>query len=101
MLIYVACGNGSFDVTSVGVLLEEKVQENKPDDIRIISEKLAVVNLQLAKKSIARMKGIRWGCILLCTLIVILWICFAVINGSYLSWNYNEPELAVAGTRLL
>ena len=86
--------------TSVSVLLGEKVQENKPDDIRTISEKLAVVNLQLAKKSIARMKGIRWGCILLCTLIVILWICFAAINGSYLNWNYNEPELAVAGTIL-
>lgn len=86
--------------TSVSVLLGEKVLADRPDDIRIISEKLEVLNLQLAKRSMARMKGIRWGCGLICTLIVILWIIFVAISGSYLNWNYNVPELAVAGTIL-
>lgn len=86
--------------TSVSVLLGEKVLADRPDDIRIISEKLEVLNLQLAKRSMARMKGIRWGCSLICTMIVILWIIFVAISGSYLNWNYNVPELAVAGTIL-
>ena len=27
-------------------------------------------------------------------------MAFAVMNSSYLDWNYNDPELAVAGTIL-
>ena len=48
----------------------------------------------------ARVKTIRWIFISLCTLIVMLLIALAVMNSSYLDWNYNDPELAVAGTIL-
>ena len=27
-------------------------------------------------------------------------VAFVAINGSYMDWNYNNPELAVAGTIL-
>lgn len=37
--------------TSVSVLLGENVQENSLDDIKTISEKLEVINLQFAKRS--------------------------------------------------
>ena len=37
--------------TSVSVLLGENEQENSLDDIKTISEKLEVINLQLAKRS--------------------------------------------------
>ena len=86
--------------TSVSVLLGENVQENSSDDIKTISEKLEVINLQLAKRNMARVKTIRWIFISLCTLIVMLLIALAVMNSSYLDWNYNDPELAVAGTIL-
>lgn len=86
--------------TSVSTLLGETIQECEADDIKEISEKLQVINLQLAKRNAARIKTIRWLLISACSLIVILFVALAVINGSYLDWNYNNPELAVAGTIL-
>ena len=86
--------------TSVSALLGENVQENRSDDIKTISEKLEVINLQLARRSMARVKAIRWVLFSLCTLIVMIFIALAVMNNSYLNWNYNDPELAVAGTIL-
>ena len=29
-----------------------------------------------------------------------IFIALAVMNSSYLEWNYNDPELAVVGTIL-
>ena len=34
----------------------------------------------------------------LCVVIVIIFIAIASMNSPYLDWNYNDPELAVAGT---
>lgn len=86
--------------TSVSALLGETIQEYEADDIKEISEKLQVINLQLAKRRAARIKTIRWLLISVSFLIVIVFVALAVINGSYLDWNYNNPELAVAGTIL-
>lgn len=86
--------------TSVSTLLGETVQEYEADDIKEISEKLQVINLQLANRRTARVKTIRWLFISVSSLIVIIFVALAVINGSYLDWNYNNPELAVAGTIL-
>ena len=86
--------------TSVSILLGENIQEYGSDDIKSISEKLEVINLQLAKRSMEKMKTIRWVLVSVCLLIVILFVGLVTINGSYLNWNYNDPELAVAGTIL-
>jgi len=94
MLIMLA---DELDVT-VNELLGEPVAEPTTDDLKILSEKLEVINLQLAKRSITRVKTIRWLLISLCAVIVIIFIVLASINSSYLNWNYNDPELAVAGT---
>ena len=86
--------------TSVSTLLGESVSESTSDDLKIISEKLEVINLQLAKKSMVKIKTVRGVLIALCTLIVMIFIAWAVMQSSYLGWNYNDPELAVAGTIL-
>ena len=86
--------------TSVSILLGEPVSESTSDDLKMISEKLEVINLQLAKKSMVNVKLVHWGLIALCTLIVMIFIALAVMQSSYLGWNYNDPELAVAGTIL-
>jgi len=86
--------------TSVSTLLGEPVTEPAADDVKAIAEKLEVINLQLAKKDRQKMQTIRWVLIVLCVLIIIFFIALAVINSSYLDWNYNDPELAVAGTIL-
>lgn len=86
--------------TSVSTLLGESVSDSASDDLKIISEKLEVINLQLAKKSMVKVKVVRGGLIALCVLIVIIFIALALMQSSYLGWNYNNPELAVAGTIL-
>ena len=84
--------------TTVSELLGEPIAEPTTDDLKILSKKLEVINLQLAKRSITTVKTIRWILISLCAVIVIIFIALAFMNSSYLDWNYNDPELAVAGT---
>lgn len=84
--------------TSVSELLGEVTIKHDTDDIKAISEKLEVINLQLAQRSYARVKTIRWLLIALCLCIVVIFIALLAINGSYMNWDYQDPELAVAGT---
>ena len=86
--------------STVSELLGEPIAEPTIDDLKILSEKLEVINLQLAKRSLTKVKTIRWILISLCAVIAIIFIAFASMNSSYLDWNYNDPELAVAGTIL-
>ena len=84
--------------TTVSELLGEPIAEPTTDDLKTLSEKLEVINLQLAKRSITKVRTIRWILISLCAVIMIIFITLASMNSSYLIWNYNDPELAVAGT---
>ena len=86
--------------TSVSVLLGETVMEPMTDDLKAISEKLEVINLQLAKRNMVKIKTIRLILIALCAFIVLVFIALTIMQSSYLRWNYNNPELAVAGTIL-
>ena len=94
MLIILA---DELDITVSG-LLGETVAEPTTDDLKTLSEKLEVINLQLAKRSTAKLKTIRWILISLCAAIVIIFIALAFMNSSYLDWNYEDLELAMAGT---
>lgn len=84
--------------TTVSELLGEPVAEPTADDLKILSEKLEVINLQLAKRNNTKIKTIRWMLISLCAGIVLIFIALASVNSSYLNWDYNDTELAVAGT---
>ena len=84
--------------STVSELLGEPIAEPTIDDLKILSEKLEVINLQLAKRSLTKVKTIRWILISLCAVIAIIFIALVSMNSSYLDWNYNDPELAVAGT---
>ena len=86
--------------TSVSVLLGETVTESMTDDLKVISKKLEVINLQLAKRNMVKIKTIRLILIALCAFIVLVFIALTIMQSSYLRWNYNNPELAVAGTIL-
>ncbi|MDO5302046.1 MAG: helix-turn-helix transcriptional regulator [Tissierellia bacterium] len=86
--------------TSVSALLGETITETGTDDLKTISEKLEVINLQLAKRSMARVKTVRWMLILLCGIIAAIFLALMGINGSYLNWDESNPELLVAGTIL-
>ena len=83
--------------TPVSTLLGESVIESEVDDLKVISEKLEVVNLQLAQRKTARRKIFHWLFISLCAVIVTVFAVLAVLNSPYLDWNYNDPEIAVFG----
>ncbi|EGD47011.1 helix-turn-helix domain protein [Ruminiclostridium papyrosolvens DSM 2782] len=83
--------------TPVSTLLGETVIESKVDDLKAISEKLEIINLQLAQRKTTRRKILRWLLISLCTVIVTISAVLIVLNSPYLGWSYNDPETAVFG----
>ena len=83
--------------TPVSTLLGEIVTETEVDTLKAISEKLEVINLQLAQRKTTRRKIIYWLVISLCAIIVIVFAILSVIESPYLRWNYSDPETAVLG----
>lgn len=83
--------------TPVSKLLGETVAETETDNIKVISEKLEVINLQLAQRKTTRRKVIRWLLISLCAIIVVVFVVVGILNSPYLGWDYSAPETAVLG----
>src|SRR5699024_9961819 len=83
--------------TPVSKLLGETVAETEADNIKAISEKLEVINLQLAQRKTTRRKVIRWLLISLCAIIVMVFVGVGILNSPYLGWDYSDPEAAVLG----
>lgn len=81
--------------TPVSTLLGETVEQNDEDDLKAISRKLEVVNLQLAQNKNASKKGVRILLIVLLALIAAIWIGLIVLKSQYLTWNISDPETAV------
>ena len=86
--------------TPVSILLGETVIEPQADDLKAISEKLEIINLQLARSKAARRKALHWLLIALCAVIAATFAVLAVWNSSYLGWDFSDPETAVAGAAL-
>ena len=86
--------------TTVSILLGEKISESKADDLKAISEKLEVINLQLSQRKNERKKIIYWLLISLCLIIVGIFVVLVLLNSPYLNWNYNDPEKAVLGVAI-
>lgn len=88
--------------TSVSGLLGETVSEPSLNEMNLesISKRLENINYQFAKRKVMRIRIIRYLLILLCILIAIVFIALVAMHSEYLSWDYNNPELAVAGTIL-
>ncbi|MBQ7810320.1 MAG: helix-turn-helix transcriptional regulator [Clostridia bacterium] len=86
--------------TPVSVLLGEIVEESKPDDLKVISEKLEIINLQLARSRNAKRKKALILLIILIFAILSILAVIAVTGSPYLEWDYTDPELAVVGVIL-
>ncbi|MCM1047295.1 MAG: helix-turn-helix domain-containing protein [Clostridiales bacterium] len=84
--------------TPVSVLLGETIVEPEVDNLKAISEKLEIINMQLARKDIARRKMLHWLCILVNVGIVVVFVVLIKLNSPYLDWDYSNPETAVMGT---
>ena len=58
---------------------------------------MEVINLQLVKKANKRRKMLQWLFSFIACGIVIIFAALIVLNSLYLSWDYSDPEMAVAG----
>lgn len=83
--------------TPVGTLLGETVIETEVDNIKAISEKLDVINWQLAQRKNSGRKIIHWLLISLSAIIIMVFAALVILNSPYLVWNYSNPETAVLG----
>ena len=83
--------------TPVSTLLGETVTVPKADNLKAISEKLEIINLQLARRKAERQKLLHWLLISLCAVIVTIFAALIVLNSPYLGWDYSAPETAVVG----
>lgn len=81
----------------VSTLLGENIAGTKADDLKAISEKLEIVNLQLAQRKEARQKTLCGLLAALCAIIVIAYAVLIILNSPYQWWNYSDPETAVLG----
>lgn len=83
--------------TPVSILLGENVIESEVDDLKAISAKLEVINLQLAQRKTTRRKIIHWLLIAVCVVIVATFVILFLLKSPYLGWDYGNPETAVLG----
>lgn len=84
--------------TPVCELLGETLTEQKPDDLKAISEKLEEINLQFAKRKQNRRKTLFWLFVIFGSLVVITAVLLIKLQSPYLNWNFADPETAVVGT---
>ena len=83
--------------TPVSTLLGEKVIESEVDDLKAISAKLEVINLQLAQRKTTRKRILHWFLILLCVASITIFAYLLSLESPYLGWDYSDPETAVLG----
>ena len=81
--------------TPVSTLLGETVIETEVDNLKTISEKLEVINLQLAQRKTTRRKILHWLFISLSVVIAAIFVTLVVLISPYLGWDYSNPETAV------
>ena len=83
--------------TPISTLLGENLPESKEDDLKVISEKLEIINLQLSQRKKENRKIIHWSLISLCVIIIIIFLSLILLNSPYFNWDYSKPENAVLG----
>ena len=81
----------------VSTLLGENVMESEVDDLKAISAKLEVINLQLAQRKTTSRKILHWLLISLCAVIIAVFAILLELESPYLGWDYSVPETAILG----
>ena len=83
--------------TPISTLLGEPVIEPDADAIKAVSEKLEVVNLQLARRTAMRRNALHWAFILAGAVVVLGFVVLVELGSPYADWDYGDPETAVFG----
>mgnify|MGYP004461915359 FL=1 len=84
--------------TPVSIILGNSIEKVENNDLKVISEKLEVINEQLSieQKRKRRMFG---NCLMIIDIcLILLFVLLAVLGSPYLSWDFSNPEWAIIGT---
>ena len=84
--------------TPVSEILGESIEEKETNDLKVISEKLEVINEQLSisQKQKRETKIIVLLIIDIC--LIFFFVLLALLGSPYLTWDYGNPEWSVIGT---
>lgn len=77
--------------TPVSEILGESMEEKEKNDLKVISEKLEVINEQLAMKQKQKRKMLVNTLIVADVCSIILFILLAILGSQYQSWDYSDP----------
>ena len=72
--------------TPVSTLLGETVALSKVDDLKAISEKLEVINLQLAQRKTVRRNMLHWLLVSVSMVVITIFAVLIALNSPYLGW---------------
>ncbi|MEE0448786.1 MAG: helix-turn-helix transcriptional regulator [Collinsella sp.] len=86
--------------TPVSTLLGETVPASEPEGLQALSEKLEVLNDQFARAQESKRRALHALCLAIAAITTLVLIALAAIGGSYLEWDFSNPEYAVAATLL-
>lgn len=86
-----------FDI-SVSTILGENIDEKEKNDLKVISEKLEIINEQLSMKQKQKRKRTINLLIIMDVCVILLFILLTVLGSPYQTWDYSDPEWTVVGT---
>ena len=86
--------------TPVSTLLGDTVPPSEPEGLQALSEKLEVLNDQFARAQESKRRALHALCLAIAAITTLVLIALAAIGGSYLEWDFSNPEYTVAATLL-
>ena len=82
----------------VSTILGEHIEEKEQNDLKVIAEKLEIINDQLATNQELKRKRIIKCLIITNIFLILLFILLAFLNSPYQNWDYEKLEYAILGT---
>lgn len=84
--------------TPVSEIIGENIEKKEKDDLKVISEKLEVINEQLSNYQKEKRKKKYKVLIIIDICIILLFILLALLDRPYQTWDYSITEWAILGT---
>ena len=84
--------------TPVSEILGESIEEKETNDLKVISEKLEVINEQLSISQNQKRKRKIIALLIIDICLIFLFVLLALLGSPYLTWDYGNPEWSVIGT---
>ena len=84
--------------TPVSEILGESIEEKETNDLKIISEKLEVINEQLSISQKQKRKRKIMVLLIIDICLIFFFVLLALLGSPYLTWDYGNPKWSVIGT---